>query len=132
MEPGNGMALGEIRHATNMIPMNTWKRTPLAKLEKHKINNSTDPSITGQQILQDKTHTWTHPPGMIARQIYYSMISNKYRNAVRKAWAEQGWRGNIEQQRQHDVIRMDITMNLTKGYRKKHITESGTDIRYDI
>ena len=69
---------------------------------------------------------------MIARQIDYIVINNKYRNAVRKAWEEQGRRGNIEQQRQHDVVRMDATMNLMQGYHKKHITESGTDIRYDI
>jgi len=132
MEPGNGTSIGKACLPTNMIPMNTWKRTPLTKHEKREILRTNKPELLRKQLLQNKTHTWTHPTGMTARQIDYIMINNKYRNTVKRAWAIHGWQGNMEQQRQHAVIRMDITLNLMKKYHQKHKPESGTEIKYDI
>ena len=89
--------------------------------QKHK------PELLRKQLLQNKTHTWTHPTGMTERQIDYIMINNKYRNTVRRAWAIHGWQGNTEQ-RQHAVICMDITLNLIGKYHQKHKPESGAEI----
>lgn len=34
-------------------------------------------------------NTWANPDGQVQRQVDYIAINNKYRNAVRRAWAAQ-------------------------------------------
>ena len=58
------------------------------------------------------------------------MISQKYRNAVQKAWEVQGMRGTSQKQRQHVVIRLDITLRLLQKYHKPAHRETGTHIKY--
>ena len=87
----------------------------LTKEERRQIQNTQDKQTIREQLLRDKTLTWIHPDGAMARQIDYIMVDNKYRNAVKRAWAEHGWRGNMEQHRRHAVIRVDITLNLMKN-----------------
>jgi len=74
--------------------------------------------------------TWTSPNGQQQRQIDYIMINHKYRNTVSRAWAIQGWKGNAQQQRQHTVIRMDITPKLLQKYHQPNIRETGKYIQY--
>ena len=38
----------------------------------------------------------------------------------------------MNQQRQHAVIKMDITLNLLQKYHRPHIPETGKEIQYDI
>ena len=40
--------------------------------------------------------------------------------------------GNVQQQRQHSAIRMDITLKLMQRYHKPFIRETGTQIKYDL
>ena len=60
------------------------------------------------------------------------MINRRYRNTVRNAWPIQNWRGNMAQQRQHAVIKMDITLKLSKNYHTKPTPETGKHIQYDL
>jgi len=115
-----------------MIPMNTWKRAPLTKLEKQQIKQPLDPIEQQKQTHKNKTHTWIHPTGHMARQIDYIMVNNRYRNTDRRAWAEQGRRGNMNQQRQRAVIQMDIVPKHMKGYHSAIPKEGGAIIQYDI
>ena len=59
MEPRNAEALGKICLATNIIPMNTWKRTPLTKKERNMLRAHAKPKDIRERIMQKKTHTWT-------------------------------------------------------------------------
>ena len=116
---GNGKAIRNICCQENMIPMNTWKKAPLTKEEKQQIRQSTNKELHRNEIELNNINTWTSPDGQVLGQIDYIMINNKYRNAVRKACAEQRWRGNMAQQRQHATIRMDIALKLVRNYHKK-------------
>ena len=84
------------------------------------------------KINQDKLTTWISPDGKQQRQIDYILINHKYRNTVTRTRAIQEWRGNMQQQRQHAVIRMDITLKLLQNYHKPYIRETGQHIQYDI
>ena len=83
-------------------------------------------------IRQEKLNTWISPNGKQKRQIDYILTNRKYRNAATRTWAEQGWRGNMHQSRQHSVIRMDITRKLTQRYHNPYIRATGKHIKYDI
>ena len=60
------------------------------------------------------------------------LVNHQYRDIVPKAWAVQGWRGNMRQQRQHAVVRMDITLKLLRKLHGKYIPEAGEQIKSDI
>jgi len=62
----------------------------------------------------------------------YIVINQRYRNIAARTWASQGWIGNVQRQRQHDVIRMDITLKLLHTYHQPYRKETGTQIQYDI
>ena len=124
-EKGNGKQVTQICYAGNMIPMNTWKTPPLTKEEKYEIKQSYEPWKTRQHIQHEHTNTWISPNGQIARQIGYIMINQKYRNAVKRARAEQARRGNMAQQRQHATIILDTTLKLARKYHMKPLPETG-------
>jgi len=100
--------------------MHKWKQAALTKEEKEQIKTNPDPITCRKQIEEANRNTWTHPSGQIRGQIDYIMVNTNYRNSVTKAWAEQGWRGNMVQQRHHATIRMYITLRLAKHYHKNH------------
>ena len=131
-EKGNGRQSSQICMQQHTIPMNTWERAPLTKEEKRYIQEQPDPVTAKKQIERDNLNTWISPGGKTTRQIDYITINHKYRNCVQRAWPIQNWRGDETQQRQHAVIRMDITLNLIQKYYKPHIKETGTQIQYDI
>ena len=95
--------------------MNTWRRNP--GQTKH------DP---------DEAITWISPNGKTLRQIDYILINQKYRNWVRRVFAEHSWRGNMEQNRQHSAIIMKIQVRHKHNYFTKPPKKTGTEIQYDI
>jgi len=130
-ENDNGTSISKICYQENMIPVNTWKRTPLTKQEKR------DPAKqrtwrNKKQIGNNNLNTWVIQNGQIQRQIDYIIINNRYRNMVTTTIEKQGWRGNMTQQRQHAVIKMDIKPRLARNYYKKIPPETGTYMKYDI
>ena len=54
------------------------------------------------------------------------------RKLFQKTHAVKNWRGNMEQQRQHAAIRMELMVHFEKHYFYKKPMETGTDIRYNI
>ena len=50
------------------------------------------------------------------RQIDYITVSQKYRNAIRKAQIIPGWQASMMQQ--HGVVQLDICRKLLKNYKK--------------
>ena len=56
-EKGNGEKLSKICHGENMIPMTTWKQSPLTKEEKKKYKITPTPHNTGKQLTRlNSTH----------------------------------------------------------------------------
>ena len=130
-EIGNGRAISNICSQEIMMPMKTWKKHPWQK--KKKRNHAKYPSGgTKTHIEQNNINTWTSPDGQTRRQIDYIVINHNYRNSVTRAWADQSWRGNMTQQRQHATIRLDVTLRLVRNYHKKPPPETGTNIKYDL
>jgi len=62
------------------------------KRGKQTIKQSTQKEQQRNAIALNNINTWASPGGQVHRQIDYIAINNKYRNAVRKACAEQHWR----------------------------------------
>ena len=124
-EKGNGEQITRIFYKENMIPMNTWETPPLSKKEKEQMQQSDAPTRYLEQIHQEHLDTWVSPNVQIKRQIDYIAINQPYRNTVRKAWADQAWRGNMTQKRQHATILLDIALKLAQHYRKKPPPETG-------
>jgi len=132
-EKGNGVKMKNICKQHHTIPMNAWKRAKLRPKEKKQINESPDPKKSKIEIQKKHTITWVSPDGKTTRQIDYIAINHRYRNAVKRAYAVQGWQANIAQQQQHKVIRMDIRrLKLMKHYKKHKPPETGKRIQYDI
>ena len=117
IETGNGHKFAHVCHQANAIPMNTWKRPKRAKQEKHRIEKSKTPAQTSREIQTEQPATWTSPDGKTARQIDYLAINHRYRNTVRKSQAIQGWKSNMAQQKQHEVIQMNICLILLQRYK---------------
>ena len=98
-----------------MIPMNTWRRNP------------------GKQTHDPiEASTWASTDGKTRREIEYIMIYRKYRNLTRELQVIHAWRGNMEQQRQHAVVKMEIRLHFERNFFQKTPTETGTDICYNI
>jgi len=100
--------------------------------EKEQYKQQEDPKKYMSEINLDKLNTWISPDGKQKRQIDYIAISHKYRNAVTRTRAIQEWRGNMQQRRQHAVVRMDITLRLLRNYHKPYIRETCQHVQYDI
>ena len=90
-----------------MIPMNTWKRTPLTKNDKQRIKKAANTEEIIKTIKQEQQTTWISPGGKTKRQIDYIMINHRYRNNVTRAWVMTENRANMTQQRQHAVLLHD-------------------------
>jgi len=134
-EKGNGQRLYNTCKTYNLIPMNTWKRPNLTKEEKQYIKNPAQPGTTEQKltkIQQQKTITWASLNNKINRQIDYILINQRFRNCIRKAQTITGWKANMLQEKQHNVIYMQICVKLMRNYRKNAKPETGTEITYNI
>ena len=79
-EKGNGKRLRDICAHNDLIPMAKWRRQP--SQTKHE---------------PEDISTLVQPCGAVKRQIDYIMVSQKYRNCVRKAHVIHEWGGNQEQ-----------------------------------
>ena len=54
------------------------------------------------------------------------LINQRFRNNVKKAQAIEGWQANMQQDKQHKTIYMQICLKLAKNYRKTPKPETGT------
>ena len=66
------------------------------------------------KIQQQKAITWTSLNNKIHRQIDYILINQRFRNCVRKAQTIDGWQANMQQDKQHKAIYMQICLKLAK------------------
>jgi len=114
-EKGNGKAIRKLCIKHEMLPMNTWRRT--------HGQTKRDPI---------ETATWISPDGKVHRQIDYIAINQEYRKFARWTHTIRNWRGNMEQQRQHASIKMEIQLNFKKRYFYRSPVEERTEINYII
>jgi len=118
-EKGNGAMISKICYEKQLIPMNTWKRAPLTEQENMKSKTTNIPDYLKRK-REINRNAWISPNGQVKRQIDYIAINYAYRNIVKRAWAVQGRRGNMAQNRQRAVIRMDVTLRCANEYFKKN------------
>ena len=107
-----------------MIPTNSWQKSAPNKRRKYKIKQNKHDVGLKNTIEQNDINTWISSNGQTHRQIDYITINSKYRNAVRRAWEIQHWRGNMAQPRQHATIGLDIALKLAKKLLHGNITRN--------
>ena len=100
-----------------MIPMNTWKRPQLNMQEKTQLKWRTEKRNIRRnttKIHKQKAITWTSLNNKIHRQIDYTLINQRFRNNVKSAQTIDGWQANMQQDKQHKAICMQICLKLAK------------------
>lgn len=115
--------------------MNTWKRPKLTQQEKEQLKKCSTPTEHKgklQQIHKQKAITWTSINNKINRQIDYIVINQRFRNCVKRAQTITGWEANMQQEKQHNEIHMQLHLRLVKNYRKNAKPDTGTNITYNV
>ena len=102
------------------------------QMRKHQHRENMTYNICGQGVKDKYLTTWAIPDGDVRRGIDYITINQKYRNTVRTTQTAQKWRGNMEQQRQHAVIKMQLRIRFGEHYFYIPPPETGTGIQYHI
>ena len=114
--------------------MNKWKgqisQCRKTQLNKH-IKTEEGQAKIGK-LHKQKTATWAIIGSKIKRQISNIMISRRFRNFVKTAQTITGWKANMQQEKQHNVIYMRICVKLMGNYRKGPKPETGTYVAYNI
>ena len=76
--------------------------------------------------------TCASPDGETYRQIDYILINRQYRNFVRETNPIYAWIVNMEQQRQHAVVKMELRLHFLGNYSRKPTQDTWAEITYNI
>jgi len=115
---------------------NTDEHMGKAKLtmqEQRNYTNTPKPQTIKPKSTnyKQKTSTWARINNKIKRQIDYIMINRRIRNCVKTTQTITGWKANMHQTQQQNVLYMRLCVKLVKTTEKAH-PETGANITYNI